>query len=65
MWLITSALAGYDTAHLSRIERVLRTVVGLTLLVPQPMLAGVALIAAVILIARHRLARKSPVSKFH
>ena len=62
MWLLTSALAGYEKYRLAPGERLLRVAVGLLLLAPQFIIALPALVVAALLIARHRLsARPLPV----
>ena len=60
LWLITSALTGYDRNRLFGIERALRVLAGLALLAPQMSIAGPALGAALILIVGHRFLGGTP-----
>lgn len=55
MWLLTSALTGFERNKLSIVERTLRTVTGLALLVPNMIVAVSALFAALALIFIHRM----------
>lgn len=57
LWLLTSAMAGYERHRLNALERILRVGVGLAVLVPQTLVAGPALVAAVGLIAYHRISQ--------
>lgn len=54
MWLLTSAVAGYEKNKLFGLERILRLVVGLAILVPSYSIAGPAFVAAIALIVGHR-----------
>ncbi len=54
LWLLTSALAGYERVRLSLPECALRLVAGFALLVPQTFVAGPALALGVVLIAWRR-----------
>jgi TRAP transporter 4TM/12TM fusion protein len=55
MWLLTSALAGFEKYRLNLVERLLRSVVGIALLVPNWQIAGPAFAAALALIAFSRI----------
>lgn len=54
MWLLTSALAGYEKNRLHRLERLARAVAGIAILVPDRTIAGLALAASIVLIVGHR-----------
>lgn len=58
LWLLTSALAGQERHRLNAVERSLRAVAGLALLVPQIMVAGPALALGAGLIVYHRFINK-------
>ncbi|KPA21650.1 Sialic acid TRAP transporter permease protein SiaT [Shimia sp. SK013] len=60
LWLLTSALTGFEKNRLNPVERVLRAAVGLLLLVPKVAIAGPALIAAIALIVVHRFLKGDP-----
>ena len=60
MWLIASALAGFDRARLGPVERVARVVLGLAALAPQPVVAGPAAVAGLVLIALRARAPRPP-----
>lgn len=60
MWLLASALTGFEKNRLFPVERLLRSGVGLLLLVPQPAIAGPALVAALALIVGHRFLKGAP-----
>ena len=60
LWLLTSALTGFEKNRLNPVERVLRAVVGLLLLVPNMAIAGPALGAAIALIVVHRFLKGDP-----
>ena len=61
MWLLISALIGYETKKLSHLERGIRIVTGLILLVPNYFLSLPALAVAVVLVCGHRFARSRSV----
>ena len=54
LWLLTSALAGFEKNRLTLIERLLRVVIGVGLLVPNMTIAGPAMLLAAALIVGHR-----------
>lgn len=54
MWLLTSAVAGFEKNKLHGLERVARVVVGFAILVPSVSVAGPAFVAAIVLIIGHR-----------
>lgn len=60
LWLLTSALTGYEIHRLTGPERLLRSGAGLALLVPQMAVALPALVIGAGLIARHRLRGTAP-----
>lgn len=60
MWLLTSALTGYEKNRLSPIERMLRVVIGVAVLVPNMTYALPALIAGFGLIVLHRFLKGDP-----
>ena len=60
IWLLTSALAGFEKNRLMGVERIFRAVVGLVLLIPNMMIAVPALVAAVVLIIGHRFLNGEP-----
>ena len=53
MWMLASALTGFDRARLSPLERLVRTALGLLTLVPSLLVAGLATVAGIALLARH------------
>jgi len=55
MWLVASALIGFEKNRLQLWERIARAIVGFALLVPQYIVAAPALLAAIGLIALHRV----------
>ncbi|WP_424970526.1 TRAP transporter permease [Dinoroseobacter sp. S76] len=57
LWLLSSALAGQDAAPLSPVQRGLRGLAGLLVLVPQTFVAGPALILGIALLALNRIGR--------
>ena len=63
MWLLTSALTGFEHARLRAVERILRVAAGIALLVPQWEIALPALLLAIALIAGHRLINSDPRKK--
>lgn len=62
MWLLTSALTGFEKNRLNTIERMLRAVAGLVILVPNTLFALPAFICAIILIVGHRFLGGEPSS---
>ena len=60
MWLLSSALAGYERNRLVPVERVPRVVAGIAVLVPDTIVAAAGLAGAVALIAVHRLPAGEP-----
>lgn len=54
MWMLSTALTGYEKNKLFTSERILRVVVGLLVLLPDMSIAGPALGGAIILIIGHR-----------
>lgn len=59
MWLLSSALAGYERRPLTVIERALRIAAGLCLLVPKILIAGpAAIVSCLIIIFHHRSSRR-------
>lgn len=63
MWLLTSALSGYEKNRLMIIERVARTIAGIAILFPSMIIAGPAFILSILLIVGHRFLKgeRSPV----
>lgn len=57
MWLLTSALSGFEQRPLPPIERAARGGLAFALLVPQWIVAAPALVISLLLIAKHRLSR--------
>ena len=55
MWLLASALAGYDKRPLNVIERLIRVIIGLAVLVPDYTIGLIALVLAITLIVIHRI----------
>lgn len=53
MWMLASALTGFDRGTLSPVERLVRTALGLLTLVPSLLVAGFATVAGIALLARH------------
>ena len=62
MWLLTSAMTGFEKNKLHKIERLLRVGAGLLILFPNWWIAAPALIVAVILIVGHRFMKGEPSS---
>ena len=60
LWLLTSALTGFEKNRLFMIERVLRAVAGLALLAPDMRMALPALVIGIALVAGHRFLRGDP-----
>ncbi len=60
MWLLTSALTGYEKNKLHGWERALRSVAGIAVLVPMLSIAAPAFAAGLILIAAHRFQGGEP-----
>lgn len=63
MWLISSALTGFETRRLGGVERIIRVAVGLAVLVPHQFVAIPALLAAVFLVAFHRFKNADGISR--
>ncbi|MCR9139969.1 MAG: TRAP transporter fused permease subunit [Alphaproteobacteria bacterium] len=63
MWLLTSALSGYEKNRLMGFERVARVIAGFAILFPNPTIAGPAFILSILLIVGHRFLKgeRSPV----
>lgn len=57
MWLLTSALTGMEKYVLSPVERILRTIAGVSLLVPSFTISGAALLCGLSLVILHRIPR--------
>jgi len=57
MWLLTSALTGMEKYPLGPVERLLRTIAGLLLLVPSVLISVAALLCGFMLIILHRKPR--------
>lgn len=55
MWLLTSALTGMEKYLLNPIERILRSVIGILLLIPSFTISGTALLCGLTLITVHRI----------
>ncbi|WP_136443633.1 TRAP transporter permease [Pacificoceanicola onchidii] len=60
MWLLTSALTGFERNKLSLIERLLRTGAGILVLFPAMIIAGPAVLAGLGLIVAHRFLGGEP-----
>ena len=60
MWLLTSALAGYEKNRLHVLERLARAVAGIAILFPNMTIAGPAFIVSVLLIVGHRFLKGEP-----
>lgn len=60
MWLLASAMTGFEKNKLHLVERILRVVVGLLILVPNQAIAIPALITSVALIIGHRFLKGEP-----
>ncbi len=58
MWLVASALAGFDRARLAVPERIARAVLGAACLFPQMLVAAPAILAGIALLVRERAARR-------
>ncbi|MET1413545.1 TRAP transporter fused permease subunit [Roseibium sp. HPY-6] len=54
MWLLTSALTGFEKNRLNSLERILRGIVGIALLIPNMAIAGPALLVGIGLVIGHR-----------
>ncbi|MEP0940641.1 MAG: TRAP transporter fused permease subunit [Rhizobiaceae bacterium] len=55
MWLMTSALAGFEKYRLSAVERLLRCAAAIAILIPDWAIAGAGLIAALALVSLSRI----------
>jgi len=62
MWLLTSALAGFEKNRLYPLERLGRALVGLAILLPQMGIAVPALITGFALVVGHRFLKGEPSS---
>lgn len=62
MWLLTSALTGYEKNRLFALERCARVVVGFAILIPNFIIAGPAFVASIALISGHRFLKGEPSS---
>ena len=60
MWMLSTALTGYEKNKLYQVERVLRIVIGLLVLLPNMAIAVPALVGAIILIIAHRYLNGEP-----
>lgn len=60
MWMLSTALTGYEKNKLYQVERVLRIVIGLLVLLPNMTIAVPALGGAIILIIAHRYLNREP-----
>ena len=60
MWMLSTALTGYEKNKLYQVERVLRVVIGLLVLLPNMAIAVPALGGAIILIIAHRYLNGEP-----
>ena len=61
IWLITTSLIGFDKKKLNTFERFLRVSLGIVILVPENIIALIALVMAVSLIGIHRKRAKIPI----
>ncbi len=62
MWLLASALAGFDKRPLNVIERLLRVIIGIAVLVPDYTIGLIALVLAITLIVLHRIKTSKGIS---
>jgi len=60
MWLLTSALAGYEKNRLHPLERIVRGIIGFAVLFPNISIAGPAFAAAILMIIGHRFLKGEP-----
>ncbi len=60
MWMLTSALTGFEKNRLFVAERILRTIAGIAVLVPNAIVAVPGLIACIALIIGHRFLNGDP-----
>lgn len=60
MWLLASAMIGFEKNRLAAWERVVRVVVGIAILVPNLLIGGAAFVAAIALIVVHRYLNGEP-----
>ena len=63
MWLLTSALTGMEKYRLSTLERLLRTIAGIMVLIPSMTYSGPAFISGLALILAHRILRKQAIAE--
>ena len=59
MWLLTSALTGMEKYRLNQMERILRGITGLLVLVPSFSVSGSALLFGLVLVVAHRITKKN------
>ena len=60
MWLLTSALTGFEKNRLHPIERFLRTAVGIAVLIPNMLIAVPAFAGSIALVVGHRFLKGDP-----
>ena len=60
MWILTSALTGFEKNRLNSLERILRGIAGIALLIPNMAIAGPALLAGIGLVIGHRFLGGDP-----
>ncbi|WP_299475485.1 TRAP transporter fused permease subunit [uncultured Roseibium sp.] len=60
MWLLTSALTGFEKNRLYSLERILRGITGVALLIPNMAIAGSALLVGICLVIGHRFLGGDP-----
>ncbi len=60
MWLLSSALTGFERNRMNTNERLLRGVAGLAILVPDMAIALPAMILSILLIVAHRFLKGEP-----
>ncbi len=60
MWLLTSAVTGFEKNRLNILERILRSAAGIALLIPNMAVAGTALFAGIGLVIGHRFLGGDP-----
>ena len=63
MWLLTSALTGMEKYRLSTLERLLRTIAGIMVLIPSITYSGPAFICGAALIIAHRILKKQIIAE--
>ena len=60
IWLLTSAMTGFEKNRLNSVERVLRTIIGLLILIPNWAFALPAFVGAIAIIIGHRFLNGEP-----